>query len=84
MHRHYYYSRKRVPVPHPGFGFAEPAFGSGVCGDGRTRPQVEKEATGIGGVIANKGGIVVKFVCRGVPLAFVNTHLAARLLSWRR
>ncbi|KDO29986.1 hypothetical protein SPRG_05175 [Saprolegnia parasitica CBS 223.65] len=40
---------------------------------------VEKttEATGVGNVIGNKGGAVVKLVVDGVSLCFVNCHLAA-------
>ena len=34
-------------------------------------------ATGIGGVVANKGGIVAQFEYRGEPICFVCTHLAA-------
>ena len=39
--------------------------------------QLNCQATGIGGVVANKGGIVAKFDYRGDSLAFVCTHLAA-------
>ena len=38
---------------------------------------VNTEATGIGGIIANKGGIVAKFDYRGDSIAIVCTHLAA-------
>ena len=34
-------------------------------------------ATGIGGVVANKGGIVAQFEYRGEPICFICTHLAA-------
>jgi len=36
-----------------------------------------QEATGVGHVLANKGGIVVAFDIGGTSLAFINTHLAA-------
>ncbi len=35
-------------------------------------------ATGVGGVMGNKGGAVVGFTVAGVPLMFVGCHLAAR------
>ena len=34
-------------------------------------------ATGIGGIVGNKGGIGVSFLLRDTRLCFVNTHLAA-------
>lgn len=39
--------------------------------------EITTEATGIGGIVANKGGIVAKFVLQGVSLCFVCSHLAA-------
>jgi len=35
------------------------------------------ENTGLGGVVANKGGQVLKFELRGTTMVFVNAHLAA-------
>jgi len=35
------------------------------------------EATGLGGVVGNKGGLVVRFKCRGTTFAFISCHLAA-------
>ena len=42
-----------------------------------TNWQLSWQATGIGGVVANKGGIVAKFDYRGTSLCFVCAHLAA-------
>merc|ERR1711959_869624 len=35
------------------------------------------ERTGIASVLGNKGGLVVRFRCRGTTVAFVSCHLAA-------
>eukprot|EP01048_Picozoa_sp_COSAG05_P015934 COSAG05_NODE_1984_length_3746_cov_3.101430_1_plen_305_part_10 len=35
------------------------------------------EATGVGGVVGNKGGVCAKLKVRGTSLCFFNTHLAA-------
>ena len=40
--------------------------------------QKAKEATGIGGVYGNKGGVGVSFYFNETALAFVGAHLAAR------
>lgn len=42
-----------------------------------TNWQLSWQATGIGGVVANKGGIVAKFDYRDTSLCFVCAHLAA-------
>eukprot|EP01052_Picozoa_sp_SAG31_P022191 SAG31_NODE_1753_length_7350_cov_1.885395_4_plen_826_part_00 len=42
-----------------------------------TSVEITKVATGIAGIVANKGGTVFKLVYKGCALAFVNTHLAA-------
>jgi hypothetical protein len=39
--------------------------------------QITTEATGFGGVIGNKGGIIAKMDYRGTSLCFVGSHLAA-------
>lgn len=39
--------------------------------------EIAKVATGIAGIVANKGGIVFKLEYKDCALAFVNTHLAA-------
>ena len=35
------------------------------------------EATGLAGVVGNKGGLVVRFKCRNTTFAFISCHLAA-------
>ena len=35
------------------------------------------EGTGLGGVVGNKGGLVVRFTCRDTTFAFISCHLAA-------
>jgi len=42
-----------------------------------THLETGAENTGLGGVVANKGGQVLKFELRGTTLVFVNAHLAA-------
>jgi len=42
-----------------------------------TNINVSREATGIGGVIGNKGGVVTTFDLADTRMAFINSHLAA-------
>lgn len=39
--------------------------------------EIDTEATGLGGVYHNKGGLVAKLVINGVSLCFICSHLAA-------
>ena len=39
--------------------------------------ETAKEACGIGGVVGNKGGLVVKLRVHGATLCFISSHLAA-------
>ncbi len=43
----------------------------------------DKEATGIGHVYGNKGGLCVKIEIEGTSLCFISCHLAAHIQHWK-